>query len=685
MIKIQFKSLRTRVLVLLLPVTVFTMVMLSIMSYYNSRNLINTQIEEKMQAQMGEIVAQIEKDLEAPGRIATSLVEVTEGMGEIMNKENFSLTLHHFVMSDENTFGCGVFFEPYKYLSDVEYFGPYVYKKDGRAVYTDEYNTKEYNYHGQAWYLGGKNTTESFAWVGPFYDDVLGITMITAAAPLFDKGKNILGVATADIDLTSIQQMVANIKVGNGGRAILLGKDGTYIYDTDKSKIMKVKIAEETNKSLAELGTAMHKVKNGQGVYTNQDGKNIVYYAQIPGVEWTIALSISQKELYKPLNRLLYEMIPIILITIVIVIAALTFFGLNIAKRFGIVNNFVEFIAGRDLTQNIEVKGQDEIAQMTDKLNQMSNSLRKTVTQIITNLKKITVTAHDLNEGANQTQAATEQIAEAIQEITVGSEKQIEYAQESTRVVAEVNQGMDQIAESVQSVVESAARASEKARTGNTAIREVVHQMETVSEKIADSSNVVNTLGKKSDQIGEILSLISSIAGQTNLLALNAAIEAARAGEQGKGFAVVAEEIRKLAEQSSHATAQISGIIGEIQKEISETVGAMKVSTTAASEGITLVNNAGQSFGEIAQSVEIVSQQTQEISAVVQQIYAQMEEMEVSIRKVGEITEEFADNTQNVAAATEEQTAQMKEIANSVQVLTQMVVELEKEVGTFKV
>jgi len=208
--------------------------------------------------------------------------------------------------------------------------------------------------------------------------------------------------------------------------------------------------------------------------------------------------------------------------------------------------------------------------------------------------------------------------------------------------------------------------------------------MNIINDKVVNSSNIVHLLGKKSSEVGNIVTLITQIAAQTNLLALNAAIEAARAGEQGKGFAVVADEVRKLAEKSGDSAGQIDGLIKEIQTEMMSAVISMNEGTNAVKEGIVLVKNAGNSFHEILSDVDGVSKNMQEVSAVVQQIYAASQMMVQSVEKIAEITKDSAVGAQNIAAASQEQNAIMKEVSNAADMLTQMAIGLEKKFSIFK-
>lgn len=235
------------------------------------------------------------------------------------------------------------------------------------------------------------------------------------------------------------------------------------------------------------------------------------------------------------------------------------------------------------------------------------------------------------------------------------------------------------------SVTHTSQQASERSLEGNKAIQTAINQMNSINHTVEELSEVVEGLGQRSTQIGNIIEVITGIAEQTNLLALNAAIEAARAGEHGRGFAVVADEVRKLAEQSSGSAQQIADLIAAIQAETAKAVTSMESATQEVREGIQLVHGAGESFGHIQGSVGEVAQQIDSVASSAEKLKAGMDGVMDVIRQIAHIANETASGSQNVSAATEEQLAAMEEIASSAEALSKMMEELNDLVQRFKV
>ena len=174
-------------------------------------------------------------------------------------------------------------------------------------------------------------------------------------------------------------------------------------------------------------------------------------------------------------------------------------------------------------------------------------------------------------------------------EVAQGADQQLNAAGSATQVVDEMSSGIQAVADNSEQMSKQSAQAAQKAQSGNEAIGKAVSQMTTIEETVSHSAQVVEKLGKRSEEIGQIIETISGIASQTSLLSLNAAIEAARAGEQGRGFAVVADEVRKLADQSQEAAKKIEELISEIQQDTKNAVTAMANGTREVQLGANVV------------------------------------------------------------------------------------------------
>lgn len=681
---VTITGVRGKTLLIILPLIILTLVVMTTISYKYSETLLNNEIQNKMTAKLEGTINAIEKQLAEHSTLVQGLVSTVEASGNSLNTEQYTNLLKKTVASSNVTFGAGVWYEPYTYKNDLKYFGPYAYKDKDKVVFTEEYATGQYDYPNQNWYKLGKNSKQQVVWTDPYYDDTTKVTMLTTSAPFYDEQGTFKGIVTGDLDFVTLQKLISNIHLNIKANIYLLNKEGQYLANPDQNKVMKGKITEDPNKSLSQAAKAMFNGQQGMFTYSG-DGTRRVYYAPVPGFGWTLAIDVAEADLFAPLKTLLYQMIMIFALAIVVVGIVLLLYSQYIVKNIKLVNQLATAIVQGDLSKSIVVRSKDEFGQMTDNLNKMIGNFKAIIEGIINNSQHLASSAEELTASADEGSRTTEQIVFSIQEVSDGVKQKLTSVDDTAKSAQLVSEHMHSINQDIQQVTARSVSTSEKAAAGNNVVRKAVDEMQAIRDKVTEASDVVNSLGIKSGEIGEIVALITNIASQTNLLALNAAIEAARAGEQGRGFAVVADEVRKLAEQSSEAAGKIRELVSEIQKETTKAVKTMNDGTVAVQEGITMVNSAGEAFRDILQGVNDFSQQAQAVANIVKEVGASTEMFVSTIVEIASIPKEIAGSLENVAAGAEEQSASMEEIRRAANSLAQMATDFQGSVTMFKV
>ena len=358
---------------------------------------------------------------------------------------------------------------------------------------------------------------------------------------------------------------------------------------------------------------------------------------------------------------------------------------LSITRPLNSLVKSTEVIASGDLTQEVNAQSEDEIGDLANSFRQMLESLRNTVGQLLSTSAQVSSSSEELSAASEQMNSTTQEVSSTVQQIAKGAQTTAQRVEETSKVMEQMNASVSQVAAGAQQAASASLQAKHAAEKGSEAAEETMKKMNSIFGVIANSSQVVKKLGERSEDITQIVSVITDIADQTNLLALNAAIEAARAGEAGRGFAVVADEVRKLAEGSAKAADQISRLIKEIQKETGQAVTAMEAGSKEVSEGRQIVTENSRAFKEIVKVVEQTATMVEQISAATEQMAAGTKQVVKSVDEIAANAEEAASATEEAAASTEEMTASMEEMTASAQELAEMAIRLRELGKRFKV
>jgi len=302
-----------------------------------------------------------------------------------------------------------------------------------------------------------------------------------------------------------------------------------------------------------------------------------------------------------------------------------------------------------EIGHKVEVKTDDEIGALAQSYNQMLDLIVYLVRQTHESSTRLAQSSNDIL-------SATEQQAS-------GAAEQAASISQTTATMEELASTYRQIAENADQVVSMAEASLSSAENGQQAVSNTLSAMEQIKSRTQQSANKILALGERSQQIGQVLSIINSIADQTKILALNAAIEAARAGEAGKGFSVVAIEIRKLAESVVDSTSEIGTIMTEIQSSANDLVISTEQELRQVQSGVDLAHTTGESLDRILDLVEQTTVAAKEISAATQQQKSATDQVVKAMREVAAVAQQTAAGSRQVAASAESLSGMARESA----------------------
>lgn len=257
----------------------------------------------------------------------------------------------------------------------------------------------------------------------------------------------------------------------------------------------------------------------------------------------------------------------------------------------------------------------------------------------------------DFSEALSELETGTLQILEATsRQIRMGNEQDT-VVTETTATVNEVRATVTETAERAQSVAETAQLSVDISRNGTNSVQETMEAMELIRRRVEDIADNILELSEHTQQIGEIIATVNSLADQSRMLALNASVEAARAGEEGKGFAVVAMEVRNLADQNRDATIQVREILGEIQRATNSAVMVTEEGSKGVDAGQTKVNNAGEAIKELSKAIEDAAMAALQIAASTRQQTIGMDQLTDAMVTIKHATTETVASTMQVEAS----------------------------------
>lgn len=360
----------------------------------------------------------------------------------------------------------------------------------------------------------------------------------------------------------------------------------------------------------------------------------------------------------------------------------------QITKGISTIVKCIDTVAEGNFSVQIptqELNEDNEFGEVLRGMHKLKNNISTLLRQLTEAANQLVTSTDGLNQSAQQSAQASNQVANSVTSVADSAEKQLSQINSATNVIKQISDAVQHATDNSKKVAQASDQTAKTAGNGEESIKHAVAQMKVIEDKTTSTATVIAELEEESKQIGQIVDVISGIAGQTNLLALNAAIEAARAGEAGKGFAVVAEEVRKLAEQSQDAAKQITTLIEHIQEKTNSAVSFMDDSKNEVHTGADVVAAAGANFTQIVQMVVAITEQIRDISAGAEHVQSIIGDVVVATEQIDSESKKASEETQTISAATEEQSASIEEIASSSQSLSQMAEKLQTAIKKFKI
>lgn len=379
------------------------------------------------------------------------------------------------------------------------------------------------------------------------------------------------------------------------------------------------------------------------------------------------------------------------LFVVVIIISAIAvlYFSKKITKPILFITKLVNKTSELDLVYDSEFEVIHQFKDETGIIGEAVINLRKELRNIVGDIKKnsIEVLGYSdvLTTATKENVQSIDAVSIAIEELAKGAVEQSKDSQTGAERVSSLSEEIEEVSRGSGEVKEYSESVKTANLKGIEAIKHLSARLDENSDASKEISENIKILSQKSNSIGNIIGSIEAIAEQTNLLALNAAIEAARAGEAGKGFGVVAEEVRKLAEQTSISTRQISNVIEEIQNEIDKANISMDKGNAMILEVDKSMDQTKTAFSTIEEAIEKTIGQINMLVGNVDNVDKDKDKIVEAIQGISAISEQSAASTEEISASMLEQAQNIEEISKTSEKLKQVVDNLEVVVNKFNI
>ncbi|MEH0740623.1 methyl-accepting chemotaxis protein [Vibrio cholerae] len=507
---------------------------------------------------------------------------------------------------------------------------------------------RELNKQQDGWFFGF--TQSGNATMVSMFQEASGEVKMFANFQQVD-GFSMSGVSKSMDDMV---KLLNGFKIEQTGFVFLTNAKGEVQIHRDQSQ-SKATLAQLYGSNASELldksdFNLVQATYNGQNVFVSS--------TYIPVMDWFVVGVVPVDEVFADLTKVAHQM----LVTTIVVAALFILMGLFLANSIAkpiraIALRFSDLGKGDgDLSQRIEIKGRDEIGQLSEGFNGFIEKIHQSMKEVASTSSALQSAADGVSHKAN----------------TTHDNSQVQRDQ-TIQVVTAINQmgaTISEIATNAATAAETATQASDNSEVGQQVVSKAKDAISRLALDIENTGQVVEQLASTTQEIGSILDVIRDISEQTNLLALNAAIEAARAGEQGRGFAVVADEVRNLASRTADSTEEIQKMINQLQSDAKDAVTAMEAGKSVTGEGVSASDEAVKVLLSISERIHDISDRNTQVATATEEQSTVVHTINQNIEEINAINEVTTSTAEELAAASTE----LKELS----------VRLDKMVGSFK-
>ncbi|WP_163539302.1 methyl-accepting chemotaxis protein [Gracilibacillus sp. YIM 98692] len=661
-------SIGTKIFTSILVTVFICVVLVGISSYFVSNQIIKSKVTEASEQTI----------IQAGDKMDFMLERYKDRVSEILMSQDFTSTLQQMdEFEDTSSFE---YFSLKGIIDDVltqvalidNNVNLYLLHTDKERVVSSSQSVPDSNIFESEWYESAKSSSNATTWIGGLQQGISGDNGIPTVN--FGQRLRIGGVQyllVMELDTNVFHNTLDGVQFGENGYVSIVDANRNVVFSFNHDEITNTypyQIATDSEQNMTE--------DNGELVFQHKSEIS----------DWYLVGSVSEAELTKDTKTIFLITLVIIIISLLISILISSRIVKTIARPLVNVSSLMAVAQQGDLrVRSDQTKRKDEIGELAKSFNVMLENISQMMHQTRDSANKVLDAAVELTDISQMQSQSAKEVAAASEEIASGATGLTDEAEKGNNLAANIHDEVENVFHNNHEMENSSIEVLEKSHTGLEKMNQLVQQTKDGESMTSALVEKTDTLKSSTEQINDVMVMLTNIVQQTNLLSLNAAIEAARAGEAGKGFAVVADEIRKLSTQSKESIDKVEDITNGIVNEVNETLELLEKANprfqsqvTQAQETQFILNNVGESMAGFTSKI-------QEVTNSIKQLRESQEVLTSTVHQVSATAEESSAISEEVSATTEEQLKVSESLVSTSDELKQLSEELQESMRKFQV